>query len=280
MDSVQVRIRLPAELREPLAAVLSACSAQGFQQDEDDFVAYWLVADFSDDVRATLAGFMRRHGLDPRWAEETIPDRNWNEIWERSFRPIIAGSFFIRPSWYRPDEVDTGRLELVVDPKMSFGTGHHETTRLMLYHLERQTDRLRRVLDAGSGTGILAIAAYRLGAAFVLAYDLDPRCMVNARENLDENGIRDGVEIRTGTLDAVHEGEFTLIMANINKNVLLADLEGFRNRLAGSGVMVLSGLLISDREEMLAAIERLHLRPVEERTEGEWWSVSLTHVSD
>jgi ribosomal protein L11 methyltransferase len=279
MDSLQVRIRLPGELHEPLAAILGAFSAQGFHFADEEFVAYWLAGDYTDDVRATLRGFLLRHELDPRWDESEIPDRNWNAAWEAGFEPVVAGPFFIRSSWHEPIEARTGVVEIVVDPKMSFGTGHHESTRLMLYHLDRYRGHLDRVLDAGSGTGILAIAAHLLGAGFVLAYDVDPRCIVNARENLDENGIRSGVDVRTGTLESVPERDFTLIMANINRHILLENLSGFRDRLCGDGVLVLSGLLISDRDQMLAETARLPLHPLEERSEGEWWSVALENRS-
>jgi ribosomal protein L11 methyltransferase len=163
--------------------------------------------------------------------------------------------------------------ELIVDPKMSFGTGHHESTRLLLSLMPRLIAPGAHVLDAGTGTGILAIAAAKLGAGRVVAYDNDPWIEENARENLAANGVADRVALRIGDVASIDEADFDVVLANINKHVLLGDLVPFARLLRPRGFLALAGLLTADRDEMMAAAARAGYRIRVEASENAWWAV-------
>ena len=156
---------------------------------------------------------------------------------------------------------------------MSFGTGHHESTRLALQHLGACRKKLARVLDVGTGTGILAIAAAKLGAQSVLGIDFDPWSLRNASDNVVHNQVADIVEIREGTSASVEEKGFTLILANINLTVLRMDLSAFIRLAVSDAEVILSGLQLADKPLILESLNENDCSPVEERTEGDWWSV-------
>ncbi|MDZ7624568.1 MAG: 50S ribosomal protein L11 methyltransferase [Ignavibacteriaceae bacterium] len=156
-----------------------------------------------------------------RIEKEILEDKNWNEIWEKSREVIrVSDRIVIKPTFKeysaKPDEI-----VLTIDPKMSFGTGEHQTTKLILRLLEKYVTKGMKVLDVGSGTGILAIASVKLGASKAVAVDFDEICLENCKENSLLNEVSDSVEIITGEIDDVKEKDFDLILANIQKNVLL-----------------------------------------------------------
>jgi ribosomal protein L11 methyltransferase len=200
---------------------------------------------------------------------------NWNAAWEATIQPIRVPPFIIRPSWSAASEQDAEMIELVIDPKMSFGTGYHETTRLVLRAISDVLRPGHSVLDAGSGTGILAVAACKLGAARVVAFDFDEWCAINAAENFLRNDCANKITWFTGTMSAVPPDQFDLIVANINRSVLIEILQELKTRLLPNGHVVLAGLLLSDRELMLKVIGDTGLTVVAEDSEGEWWSVRL-----
>jgi ribosomal protein L11 methyltransferase len=153
---------------------------------------------------------------------------------------------------------------------MSFGTGYHETTRLMLGLLERHITSGARVLDAGTGTGVLAIAALKLGASSALGFDIDEWSYANALENARLNDVSGLFTVRQCDLPSVTESGFDLIAANIQKNVIEEMLPGLISRLAPGGTLLASGLLAGDRDAMVATLMRAGLALEDERREGEW----------
>lgn len=178
--------------------------------------------------------------------KELLEDKNWNELWEKSREVIrVTDRIVIRPSFkeYTPKENET---VLTIDPKMSFGTGEHQTTKLILRALEKVIKPGMKVFDVGSGTGILSIAAIKLGAAKAVAVDFDEVCLENCKENCILNDVEDSVEVVTGEIDDVNEKDFDLIIANIQKNVLLEIADKIKQRLKPKGIVILSGLLESD----------------------------------
>ena len=211
------------------------------------------------------------------WQIRTVESRNWNEAWEATIQPIEVPPFRIRPSWAQQPDDDL--IDIVIDPKMSFGTGYHESTRLVLRTMADLVHENTTVLDAGSGTGILAIAAAKLGAPHVVAFDNDPWCAINSAENFERNGVGPQVEWVTGELSDVAAGSFDVVLANINRSVLLDILPDVKGRIAASGAVVLAGLLLSDRDVVRTRINELGLLVVKESHEGEWWSVQLRRAA-
>jgi ribosomal protein L11 methyltransferase len=178
---------------------------------------------------------------------EWIEPRNWNTSWENEFEPVVVGDFCaIRADFHKP--LPGVKYDLVITPKMSFGTGHHATTWMMISNLRNYDFQNRSVLDFGTGTGVLAILACKLGAGPVLAIDSDEWSIENARENAEINECN-GIRIeKRDTLTGL--GRFDFILANINLRVILENIEIIRQHLTGSGVFIGSGVLESDEEKI------------------------------
>ncbi len=180
--------------------------------------------------------------------ENFIAERNWNEDWENSREVIhVTDKIVIRPT-FKDYEQKPNEIVLTLDPKMSFGTGDHQTTRICLKFLEKFINPGMKILDAGSGTAILGIAAAKLGASKVIAFDIDEWSFENGIENTKLNQVEDIVDVRKCELKDIKENNFDLIIANIQKNILLELAEGFKSRIKFHGILILSGLLEMDRE--------------------------------
>ncbi len=253
-----------------IVAMLDDPDIEGFLELDDAVVAYVREA-VSSRVRATIESELQSFLTGPI-EESVIEPRNWNEEWEKTISPIRAGIFRIRPSWSQAEKLD-GVIDVIIDPKMSFGTGYHESTRLMIRYLDELIQEGDRVLDAGTGTGVLSFAALKSGASVAEAFDTDPICYDNATENALLNGLQDRFRVWVGDETSVESQEYDLIFANINREALRAMLPVLASKLAPGGRLGLSGLLLGDREMMLAQISVLGLNMRREGSEGEWWSV-------
>jgi ribosomal protein L11 methyltransferase len=208
-----------------------------------------------------------------RIEKELLEDKNWNELWEKSREVIrVSDKIVIKPS-FKEYFAKQDEIVLTIDPKMSFGTGEHQTTKLILRLLEKVVEPGNKVLDVGSGTGILAIAAIKLGAGKAVAVDFDEICLDNCRENSLLNAVGESVEIMTGEIDAVKENGFDLILANIQKNVLLEIAEKIKMRLNKNGVVILSGLLDSDKIAIEKKYHSLGFRTEEVEQMDEWIAI-------
>ena len=276
MKTVELVLSVPDRYHEFLIAELSDLDFESFVADDDQVTAYAPASRWNQVRREEIERWLRMHGLPDRFGERIVPDENWNARWEETIRPLAVGRFLIRPTWAETPPEHADKVLLEIDPKMSFGTGYHESTRLALGFVPALIEGGERVLDAGTGTGVLAVAALKLGAASALGFDIDPWAHVNATENALLNGVADRFEVREGGLDVVPEAGFDVIFANINRNVLLEMLPGFAAKLTAAGRLVLAGLLHTDRETMVAAVEAAGLALYDEATEGEWWSAILT----
>ena len=271
MPTVALTIHIPDALQEFLIAELSDLDFDTFEQHDQFMVAYIPTTRWNDVAREGVEMWMARHGLRTPITEEVIADQNWNRTWEKTVQPVAVEPFLIRPTWHEtpPDHADLILLE--IDPKMSFGTGYHESTRLLLRMLPDYVESGSFVLDAGTGTGILAVAAIKLGASSAIAFDIDPWSQDNAVENFYLNGVVDRVEMRPGSIELVDEKDFDVILANINYNVIAGLLPNFAGKLAEDGSLLVSGILSRDRDRILTTASRRGLRLRDEREENEWW---------
>lgn len=174
-----------------------------------------------------------------------LEDQNWNEIWESSFEPVfVNNNCVVRAPFHDLDIKD--KLDIIINPKMSFGTGHHETTMLMMKSLFKMNLHAKSVLDIGSGTGILSILASKLGAQSICAIDIDFNSYVNCKENILLNNCSNISIYKTCIVNFNHKFFFNVILANINRNVLLSELHYYIERLLENGILILSGFLLSD----------------------------------
>jgi ribosomal protein L11 methyltransferase len=257
-----------------LVAELDALGFEGFEEHADGLRAYVPERRADDSLRAGLGAVLERAGVEASGPERIGPT-NWNAAWEATVQPVLAGPFVVHPPWHEPP---AGALAIRIEPKMSFGTGHHETTRLVLGLVPEIVRPGDRVLDAGTGTGVLAIASVRIGASRAVGFDTDPWSVRNAVENAASNGMADRIVVLEGDLEAVPGEPFDVILANINRNVLLDLVPAFADRLDQGGRLALSGVLLDDRDVMVEALDSSGFQAVVERTEGAWWSVAAVRT--
>ncbi len=194
--------------------------------------------------------------------------KNWNEVWESTFKPVEIGQFCrIRASFHekKPDV----RYDLIIDPEMAFGTGHHETTFLMIAEMEFLYVNDKTVLDYGCGTGILAILASKLGSSKVLAIDHDPKAVASAQRNVELNHSR-GVDVRRAGIEEIPLDKWDIVLANINRNVLKERSRYIVERLSPGGIALLSGILNEDVGQIQETYERLGLYLAHSRVKNEW----------
>jgi ribosomal protein L11 methyltransferase len=204
---------------------------------------------------------------------DQIEKRNWNEEWEKSYQPInVENQCLIRAEFHQPNP--TIPYEIVITPKMSFGTGHHQTTYLMIKQQMRIDHRGKRVMDAGCGTAILSIMASKLGASAIEAFDIDEWSVVNGKENLEVNHCPN-INLQQGKITEVNlSGQFDIILANINKNVLLAEMKLYQSFLPVDGLLLLSGFYTHDIGHLNAEAAKYNLCEVH-RDERETWASLL-----
>ncbi len=245
---LKIRLSIPQEDHEIAADDLLAFGFEGFEQLNDRMDA-WIPADkFTESTRIRLNQWLEEQ-TGGTWRildEEIQQERNWNEEWEKTIQPQTIGRFYIHPTW-ADQPAPAGTIPITIDPKMAFGTGYHETTRLLLRLLPEFVRKDVVVLDMGTGTGILAIAALRLGAEKATGIDIDPWSYDNAIENARLNAVSDRLEIRIGSTEMISaEEKYDLILANINRNILLELAEKLVSRLFPGGILMLSGILEED----------------------------------
>jgi len=210
-----------------------------------------------------------------RIEKEIIEDKNWNELWEKSREVIrVSDNIVIKPT-FKKYSAKQNEIVLTIDPKMSFGTGDHQTTKLILGLLEKYVVRGIKVLDVGSGTGILAIASIKLGASKAVAVDFDEICLDNCKENCVLNEVDDSVEIITGEIDVVKEKDFDLILANIQKNVLLEIADKIKSKLKSGGIVILSGLLEPDKNSIEKKYHSFGFKTKHIEQMDEWIAIAL-----
>ncbi len=203
-------------------------------------------------------------------SEQIIEEQNWNEEWEKKINVIeVSDRIVIKPS-FKEYLAKPGQLILHIDPKMSFGTGEHETTKLMLKMTEKHTTPGTKVIDVGTGTGVLGICAAKLGAEKVLAIDNDEWCLLNGKENVGRNDVEKIVEVRLCEIHEVKENDFDMLLANINRNILLDISDEVVTRVKVGGKIILSGLLDSDEEIIKESYLRHNLKFLKKEQMNEW----------
>ena len=205
--------------------------------------------------------------------QETLENKNWNEEWEKSREVIVVSDrIVIKPSFkeYTPK---LNQIILTIDPKMSFGTGEHQSTKLSLQFLEKHVKPGMNVLDVGTGTAVLAIASIKLGASRAIAIDNDEWSYENSIENCEVNQVKEKVDVRLCEIKDVIEKDFDLIVANIQRDILLQIKKEISERIKKGGTLILSGLLVQDGEEIISEYSLLNFEMIETNTSGEWISI-------
>jgi ribosomal protein L11 methyltransferase len=257
MAKTYLEISIPAEpgTRELLIPFLLEIGCTGFLETDPSLLAYIDKSTLTPGEFATfrnrLSGILRSLGAGEMFDIREIAEENWNQRWEMSITPVeIGDSFVIKPSWHSIGE-PSGRIVIEIDPKMSFGTGHHETTRLCLRLMEQYMKQGDRVLDVGTGTGLLAIAALKLGAQSAVGIDVDDWSIENALENVKANRVEERVQILRVPIEDfrsedVQGGGFDCILANLTLRMITDSLSHLHALAADEGIVILSGFLETD----------------------------------
>lgn len=268
MDYIKLDCAKPGNSRdsEILIAELAEAGFESFEETDNRIFAYIPQKDFD---RALLADI--DFHSDEKPAEEVIKDQNWNAVWESNYDPVlIAGKVYIRAPFHKSRE--DVEYEIEINPKMAFGTAHHETTSLIIeYLLEEQPEiRGKSVLDMGCGTGVLSILAVMQGASEVLAVDNDNWSYESTVENAEINKTPQ-VKAVLGDASALpKEATFDYILANINKNILLKDMEAYFRCLKKGGSIFFSGFYENDLTDIKEQAVNLGLRYINHKTKNNW----------
>jgi len=263
---------------EILAAMISEMGFESFDHSETGFTAY-IKEEALQKVQepgAAKLDFSEFQFEDFRFSYrvEKIAATNWNAEWEKNFEPVFVDDLLcIRAPFHEKNS--SVKQEIVIMPKMSFGTGHHQTTRLMCRELFSTDLKNKRVLDMGTGTGILAILAKMLGAGEVVGIDIDEWSVENAKENCTTNKYPD-IILKKGDVHLLeNEAPFDIILANINKNILKAQIPSYTRIMKPGALLFLSGFFTTDVEELKQVAQNYEFNFLSTHCENEWAMVSL-----
>jgi len=256
-----------------LTGFLWGLSPSGIEEEDDVLFLYFNNKDMRiiGEIERVLNEIRNSGFINSFTITQEIHDyKNWNEEWERSLNIIkVTEKIVIKPT-FREYEPKPNEIVILIDPKMSFGTGEHQTTRLIIQLLEKYIRTGMNVLDAGTGTGILAITAVKLGADHAIGFDNDELCLVNGLENVELNLLQDKVEIKLAEINDIDSFNFDLVIANIQKNVLINIADDLNKRLKKNGILMLSGLLTSDEEDINKKYGSIGFEFVEKLQMDEW----------
>lgn len=275
MNYIRLHIRIPEQYHEILIAELFDRDFDGFEQESDTLIASVPASLFDDVKREEIEQVLFGIGEAELLHEELVTPQNWNKDWEATIKPQTLGKFYVRPTWGTPVDEKSGLIEILIDPKMAFGTGYHATTQLILGFLPDVIEKGDKILDAGTGTGILGIATLKLGADLVFGFDIDEWSKTNAEENIKLNEVHN-FQVELGSVEVIPVGAvYDVILANINRNALAQLLPGLLRYLKPGGKIMLSGLLDTDEEFMLGQPSVSKLKHLETRQEQEWIALLL-----
>ena len=271
MDYFKYTIQLEPAQSEIVLAFLSQLPFEAFQENEGELIAWLAASDFDDSFKQQFAELKERFKL--REATEVIKPQNWNAIWESNHKSISVGEFCQVRADFHEKETDI-QYDIIINPKMAFGTGHHETTYMMMDQMKSLKFDKTTVLDLGCGTGVLAILAAKMGSDDILAIDYDPAAYENTLENLKVNGL-EGIKTQCGTLADTGDHSYDYILANINRGVILDSLSALYGKLKQQGLLLVSGILNSDEELLLQNATANNFKQVNIQRKNGWICVSF-----
>jgi ribosomal protein L11 methyltransferase len=272
-----LRVTCDPDFRELLMAELGEAGFDSFLETDDGFEAYTAGEGYDQQQLRTIQE--KYHSLTRvEFSHDRIEKQNWNDEWEKSYEPIVVEEqCLIRADFHRIAKKYP--FELIITPKMSFGTGHHQTTYLMIKNQLETDHRARRVMDAGCGTAILSVMASKLGADSVEAFDIDEWSVSNGAENIAVNGCTNIRQQQGKLSDLSIAGKFDIILANINKNVLLEEIPLYNSYLTETGMLLISGFYVDDIPDLLSAAAACNLVEVKRDSREGWAALLLSQTS-
>ncbi len=256
------------ELNDVLIAMLSDLNFEGFEENENSLKAFIKEIDFNEkDLTETMSPFKINY------IKSKIEETNWNQVWESNFSPIVIDNICaIRADFHEP--IMDVKKEIIITPKMSFGTGHHATTYMMIQLMDTLDFNNKVVFDFGTGTGILAIFAEMAGAKKVIAIDNEEWSINNALENFERNNSK---RIEVSLSEEIPTDKlFDIILANINKHVIMDTLQSLTNQLTDSGDLLISGFLPEDEVDIITKAKEFKFFLKSKLLKGNWICLHLT----
>lgn len=237
-------------------------TASGFEETEAALTAIFPIEKYNEEEIVELASTYNLH-----FEKKEIVPQNWNAVWESNFSPVVVDDFVgIRAEFHNP-MTDVAH-EIIITPKMSFGTGHHATTFLVMRQMQKISFVQKTVFDFGTGTGVLAILSKKLGASVVVANDIDDWSIENAKENFERNAVLDINLLKNDS--AKLNGSFDIILANINRNVLMDNIPTLAEQLNNNGQLILSGILETDVKMINEQCANSQLKLIEKTEKNNW----------
>ena len=280
MDNIYIEYNFTFSPKEPISEILIAelgnVGFESFVETENGVTAYIQKTDWSAEMLADVF-VLNSDEFSIEYNQNEVPQTNWNAEWEKNFEPIQVDDLVsIRAPFHENPNL---KYDIVIEPKMSFGTGHHETTHMMVQHLLKLDLENKKVLDMGCGTGILAIFAEMKGAKPLDAIDIDNWCYLNSLENIKRNNSKN-INIFEGEVEKLMHFNYDNIFANINLNVLLNDICIYAKMLNKNGVLYLSGFYKKDINKIEQEARSSALKLIETKQENDWVSLKLSKVSN
>lgn len=269
----RLKVICDPDFSEILMAEIGEAGFDSFLETENGFEAYVELENFDkDQLQVVKDKYTQQTPV--VFYQDRIEKQNWNEEWEKSYHPIIVDDrCLIRADFHKIDKKYP--FELIITPKMSFGTGHHQTTYLMVKNQMDIDHQNKRVMDAGCGTAILSVMAAKLGAAEIEAFDIDEWSVSNGKENIEVNQCNN-IHHQQGKLsDLTFKGKFDIILANINKNVLLDEIKLYQDYLADKGLLLLSGFYVEDIPDLIEEAANYNLKEVRSDSRDNWAALLL-----
>ena len=268
---VEINLHCSSENAEILVALIGDFPFDMFEEYDGGVKAYIKQKDYTEDITAYLGEL--QDTLDFSYEKNVIEAANWNQPWEDNFHPLTIGDFCgIRADFHA--SLQPIEYELIINPKMAFGTGHHETTHLAIELMQHLDLAGKKVLDYGGGTGILSILASKLGAKEIIAVDNEVPAYESTIENAAINQV-DNITSIYGILNDVKASGFDIILANINRNVIIGSLDLMYEKLVPNGIMITSGFLVADEQIIMQSIENQGFSCLERRVKGDWMCLKL-----
>lgn len=275
MSWIEFELKISEPVLEKVSAYLFAMGCEGMNVLQNSVIVYFSQYKWTDEIKTAIMHYIG-HFL-PIFSEKfirikSIKDKNWNEVWRSGFKKLrLTDKIIIKPPWDQYNG-SAGEVVVTIDPKMAFGTGHHESTQLIIENMEKLIHSESAVLDIGTGSGILAILAEKFGAEKITAIDNDPIAVENARENLIVNHCTK-IKLFASALEFMQPEEFDLILANINRNVLLHYAPFFSMFMRLNAKIVLSGILRSDEIIISDTFQKNGFKPLKKYAKKDWLSM-------
>ena len=270
---VSFKVTPPEPGSEILASFLAEENFESFVHNEQGFEAFIQQPLYDETVLQNLSAQFPE--IKFTHIVQNIKQQNWNETWEKSFNPVVIENYCGIRAPFHPAATPP-LLDIIIEPKMSFGTGHHQTTWLMTKALFENDVKGKSVLDIGCGTGVLAIVAKKLGANTVVGFDIDEWSIENSRENRKVNGFsKNDIDFFQGTIQKIDNQLFDFVLANINKNILLKEMKNYYDVLNKGGKLFLSGFFELDAPDLIIAAEKTGLQFIKQETKNEWATLSF-----